>query len=173
MSFPSGDPPTFNPMLPINNTAVETPNPSHSATTSGHSNNGQTPPSIDFTTPSLSIPEQSYQSVREKRLKTDHGYSVSPGVDVAREEDNVASLGQCIAIGDNVRTDSTATEDGHAESLALPEDKRHLTELHCFVRRNNVYLFCADENEVGGKYSYVCGCFTIVVTRSLKHLLPL
>ena len=167
MSLPSG-PPTFTPMFPaVNNTAVETPNPSHSATASVHSNDNQTPPLIDFTAPSLDIPEQSYQRDRQKRMKTDQGYSVSPWIDVAGDEDTVVSCGRSMASRDNAKIQS---KDGNPESLALPEDKRHLTELHCFVRRNNVYLFCADENEVGGKYSYVCGCFTIVVTRSLNHL---
>eukprot|EP00986_Skeletonema_menzelii_P015964 scaffold13166_cov139-Skeletonema_menzelii.AAC.9 len=149
MSLPSGGPPTFTPMFPaVNNTAVETPNPSHSATASVHSNDNQTPPLIDFTAPSLDIPEQSYQRDRQKRMKTDQGYSVSPGIDVAGDEDTVVSCGRSMASGDNARIGST-TKDGNPESLALPEDKRHLTELHCFVRRNNVYLFCADENEVG------------------------
>jgi len=142
-------------MLPINNSAMETPNPSYSATTTVHSSDSQTCPSIVFTAPSLDILEHRSQKVGEKRMKTDHGYSVSPGIDVDGDEVAVALHGRSMTSGENARIDST-TKDGNPESLALPEDKRHLTELHCFVRRNNVYLFCADANEVGGKYACEC-----------------
>ena len=72
-------------------------------------------------------------------MKTDHGYSVSPGIDVDGDEDDVALHGRSMASGENARIDST--KDRNPESLALPEDKRNLTELHCFVRKNNVFLF--------------------------------
>lgn len=152
MSFPSDGPPPFYPALPINDAAMETPSPSYSTRSLVHPNDRQSPPLIDFTAPSLDILEQTYQKDREKRMKTDQGYSVSPGIDVAGDDEAVALHGWSRTSGEKARIDS-GTKDGNPESLALPEDKRHLTELHCFVRRNNVYLFCADAKEVGGKYA--------------------
>jgi hypothetical protein len=43
--------------------------------------------------------------------------------------------------------------DGLASMLlALPGDKQHLTDLHCFVRKYCVEVFCATDVEVHGKY---------------------
>lgn len=152
MSFPSDGPPPFYPVLPSNDAAVETPIPSHSTSSLVHPNDGQSPPPIDFTAPSLDILEQTNQKAGEKRMKTDQGYSVSPGIVAAGDDEAVALHDWSMTDGEKARIHS-GTKDGNPESLALPEDKRHLTELHCFVRRNNVYLFCADANEVGGKYA--------------------
>ena len=41
---------------------------------------------------------------------------------------------------------------GHPKLLTLPDDKSHLTALHCFVRRHCVYMFCAEANEVDGEF---------------------
>jgi hypothetical protein len=43
----------------------------------------------------------------------------------------------------------------HPRLLALPEDKSHLTALHCFVRRHCVYIFCAEAHEVDSEFSIV------------------
>ncbi len=151
MSLPSYGPPPLYPVVPINDAAIETPSPSYSTRSLVHPNDGQNPPPIDFTAPSLGILEQTYQKTGEKRMKTDQGYSVSP-IDVTGDDEAVALHDWGMVSGEKARIDAS-TKHGHPESLALPEDKRHLTELHCFVRRNNVYLFCADANEVGGKYA--------------------
>lgn len=51
---------------------------------------------------------------------------------------------------DDASIDSPTNE--HPRLLALPEDKSHLTALHCFVRRHCVYMFCAEANEVDGEF---------------------
>lgn len=45
---------------------------------------------------------------------------------------------------------NSSTND-HPHLLALPEDRSHLTALHCFIRSNCVYIFCAEAHEVDGK----------------------
>lgn len=46
---------------------------------------------------------------------------------------------------------STSSSEQHPLTLALPEDKMHLTALHCFVRSRCVYMFTAKEDEVDGE----------------------
>ncbi len=157
MSFPSDGPSPFYPVLSINDAAMETPSPSYSTRSLVQPNERQTSPPIDFTASSVNILEQTYQA-GEKRMKTDQGYSVSPGIDAAGDDEAVALHGWSMTSGEKARVDSSR-KDGNPESLALIEDKRHLTELHCFVRRNNVYLFCADAKEVGGKYACLWSLF--------------
>lgn len=138
MSLPSNDPPPFYPILPISNTAMDNQDPSSSAT-----NDNQTPPPVEFAASSLDNVEQTtYQQVGEKRMKTEY---VSPGIGLGDVDAITKAAG-----GEGARIGATS-KDENPECLALPEDKRHLTELHCFVRRHNVYLFCADADEVGGK----------------------
>ena len=38
--------------------------------------------------------------------------------------------------------------DQHSRLLWLPEDKHHLTELHCFIRKHCVYIFPATSHDV-------------------------
>lgn len=45
---------------------------------------------------------------------------------------------------------STYCSDQQVHLLALPEDKSHLTALHCFVRRQCVYFFTATAQDVKG-----------------------
>jgi len=152
MSLPLGNPPPYYPILPVNYTVMDTPDPSSSATTSANTNN-QTPLPVEFTAYSLDSVEQ---HVGEKRRKTEHGYSVSPGVGLASGDvDAVTMYGRNMASEEGARIGAT-TKDENPECLALPEDKRHLTELHCFVRKNNIYLFCADADEVGGESHVTC-----------------
>eukprot|EP00956_Cyclotella_meneghiniana_P009879 scaffold13658_cov75-Cyclotella_meneghiniana.AAC.3 len=42
---------------------------------------------------------------------------------------------------------NSSTND-HPHLLALPEDRSHLTALHCFIRSDCVYIFCAEAHEV-------------------------
>ena len=49
-------------------------------------------------------------------------------------------------VHDDSSTNSSTIE--HPHLLALPEDKSHLTALHCFVRLKSVYIFCAEAHEV-------------------------
>ena len=107
---------------------------------------------------------QTYQHVGDKRIKIDHhdGYSVSPSVDATPTNRQVTTAlpyadAHPATMYDGTTASGEETFDGattkavNPECLALPEDKKHLTELHCFVRKHNVYLFCADASEVGGK----------------------
>ena len=45
---------------------------------------------------------------------------------------------------------NSSTND-HPHLLALPEDRSHLTALHCFIRSDCVYIFCAEAHEVDGE----------------------
>jgi len=136
MSLPSGNPPPYYPILQINNTTMDTRDPS----------SNQTPLPVEFNAFSL---DSSERQVGEKRKTPHHGYSVSPGLDLTSGDvEAVTVYGQNIARVQGARIRATK-KDENPECLALPEDKRHLTELHCFVRKNNIYLFCADADEAG------------------------
>lgn len=45
-------------------------------------------------------------------------------------------------------TNLVVPRDGHPNSLWLPEDQQHLTELHCFVRKHCVFIFSASAYDV-------------------------
>ena len=51
----------------------------------------------------------------------------------------------------NEITDSSNGERHHL--LWVPEDEQHLTELHCFVRKHCVFIFCATRKDVGSKFN--------------------
>ena len=51
----------------------------------------------------------------------------------------------------NEITDSSNGERPHL--LWVPEDEQHLTELHCFVRKHCVFIFCATRKDVGSKFN--------------------
>ena len=51
----------------------------------------------------------------------------------------------------NEKTDSSNGERPHL--LWVPEDEQHLTELHCFVRKHCVFIFCATRKDVGSKFN--------------------
>ena len=51
----------------------------------------------------------------------------------------------------NEKTDSSNSERPHL--LWVPEDQQHLTELHCFVRKHCVFVFCATRKDVGSKFN--------------------
>ena len=51
----------------------------------------------------------------------------------------------------NEKTDSSNGERPHL--LWVPEDEQHLTELHCFVRKLCVFIFCATRKDVGSKFN--------------------
>ena len=158
MPLQSDEPPSFHPMVPFNNTAMDSIARSYSATTSALSyDNNNVAPSISFTHYPLDTQDQTHLAVGEKRIKTDIGYSVSPGTVLAGND------GDALTLKDQGRRGIAAATPNNPESLALPEDKQHLTELHCFVRRHNVYLFCADADEVSGKIN---DCNTILLTVS-------
>ena len=46
---------------------------------------------------------------------------------------------------------ATAPNNDEPRLLWRPEDKQHLTELHCFVRKHCVFIFCATSQDVGSE----------------------
>ncbi|KAL7470434.1 hypothetical protein ACHAXS_010662 [Conticribra weissflogii] len=100
----------------------------------------------------------------EKRDPEDQAGSMQynvPCISVDSEEHHVKPtvlLSERIDDGQEVRSSPPHTHNEHFASmnssdqlihrLALPEDKSHLTALHCFVRRQCVYFFTATAEDV-------------------------
>lgn len=61
-----------------------------------------------------------------------------------------------VVVSESSKDDASisSNNEGQPQLLALPGDKQHLTELHCFVRRHCVYIFCAKFDEVDGELPY-------------------
>ena len=171
MSLPSGNRSPYYPILPINTSEMDNLAPFSSVATSLHANS-RTPPPADFTgSPFGSVlpgadfsshtREQTYQQVvGQKRIKSEHGYLAFPsGIDVtfndSQGETALTFENSSVSMYDGsmagVLAGAIIKDDMKSECLALPEDRRHLTELHCFVRKHNVYLFCAGADDAGGK----------------------
>jgi hypothetical protein len=110
-----------------------------------------------------------------KRAKTEYGYfatnhdslpplppphnpnGVSPfGLHNYQETNGTNVEGLSAVVSETFHDDSSINSSTeHPRLLALPEDKSHLTALHCFVRRHCVYIFCAEAHEVDSKFSIV------------------
>ncbi len=102
----------------------------------------------------------------EKRDPEDQAGSMQynvPCISVDSEEHHVKPtvlLSERIDDGQEVRSSPPHPHNEHFASmnssdqlihrLALPEDKSHLTALHCFVRRQCVYFFTATAEDVKG-----------------------
>lgn len=191
MSLPTGNSPPYYPPLPIDTSTMDssaTAPPLPPVAPSVDVNSGTPPPAELSTQPFLgsvgpgveySPPPhimQIYQHDGDKRIKTDHGYSVSPSVGATPTSSQMTTTlpygdvhattmmcGESMTSGEG-EICGGANKHVNSECLALPEDKRHLTELHCFVRKHNVYLFCADASEVGGEYlCTICKCSLLMI----------
>lgn len=204
MSLPTGNPPPYYPPLPIDTNTMDSsatvpPLPPVASSVEVNSDTsspaessagpflGSIGPGVEYSPPPHIM--QTNQHVGDKRIKTDHGYSVSPSVGATPTSSHMTTTlpygdihattmyGESMTSGEGEICGGGANKHVNPECLALPEDKRHLTELHCFVRKHNVYLFCADTSEVGGKYlftMYECPLLMIyLLLTSHTHVLHL
>ena len=194
MSLPTGNPPPYYPPLPIDTNTMDssaTAPPLPPVAPSVDVNSDTPPPAESSTEPFLGSVGpgveyshmQTYQHVGDKRIKTDHGYSISPSVSATPTSSQMTTTlpygdvfattmsEESMTSGEGKICGGGANKHVNPECLALPEDKRHLTELHCFVRKHNVYLFCADASEVGGKYlCTACKC-PLPMAHLITHIL--
>ncbi|KAL3803121.1 hypothetical protein ACHAW5_001985 [Stephanodiscus triporus] len=82
---------------------------------------------VDGKCPTVRQPSPSYQA--QAKYPSEHG--VYPVVGEPKKENPDSSNGKLPHL------------------LYLPEDEEHLTELHCFVRKHCVFIFCATKKHVG------------------------
>lgn len=104
-------------------------------------------------------PHQEYHGFNQdrNRLRTDHG-----GAFAASGESHPSFMAAMnphasyphLEYGfehDRNNNDDGGIVDGQPGSLWLPEDRQHLTELHCFVRKHCVFVFSATSDDVGSE----------------------
>jgi hypothetical protein len=95
-------------------------------------------------------PESKYSHQDRKRLKTDEGIR-----SVVRHSSNQTGPAQPLMVRASRQEQSNSSNDNRPRLLWVPDDEKHLTELHCFVRKHCVFIFSATSKDVGSEYNTV------------------
>lgn len=83
-------------------------------------------------------PESGHYQQGTKRLKIDEGTR-----SVVRHSKNQTAG----------PVQSNTSNNNRPRLLWVPDDEKHLTQLHCFVRKHSVFIFSATSREVGSEYN--------------------
>jgi hypothetical protein len=94
--------------------------------------------------------ESEYYHQDRKRFKTDEGIR-----SVVRHSSNQTGPAQPLMVRASRQEQSNSSKDNRPRLLWVPDDEKHLTELHCFVRKHCVFIFSATSKDVGSEYNKV------------------
>jgi len=94
-------------------------------------------------------PESEYYHQHRKRLKIDEGTRSV----VRHSKNKTAGPIQPLMVRESRCEQSNTSNNSRHRLLWVPDDEKHLTELHCFVRKHCVFIFSATSRDVGSEYN--------------------
>lgn len=108
------------------------------------------------TTNSHVKPESEYIRQDRKRLKVDDGKRTmvrEPSPSYQAQAKHPSEHGVYPVVGEPKKENQNSSSGELPHLLYVPEDEEHLTELHCFVRKHCVFIFCATKKDVGSEFN--------------------
>lgn len=94
-------------------------------------------------------PESGHYQQGTKRLKIDEGTRSV----VRHSKNQTAGPVQPLMVRESRHEESNTSNNNRPRLLCLPDDEKHLTELHCFVRKSCVFILSATSKDVGSEYN--------------------